>query len=83
MLTWVRSTHGKRELREELGIVRVPRRPLVQDWAPSDAEGDKILYVFSCGDPGADAAAIMGSLNGRSRPHFVVAKYCLPQDLPT
>jgi ADP-ribose pyrophosphatase YjhB (NUDIX family) len=41
-----------RELREELGIDRPPRRLLVTDWAPSDGEGDKILHVFDCGEIG-------------------------------
>jgi hypothetical protein len=27
---------------------------LVHDWAPSEAEGDKILYVFDCGELGED-----------------------------
>jgi 8-oxo-dGTP pyrophosphatase MutT (NUDIX family) len=44
----------ERELHEELGIRRSVVRLLVQDWAPSEAEGDKILYVFSCGDLGND-----------------------------
>jgi 8-oxo-dGTP pyrophosphatase MutT (NUDIX family) len=44
----------RRELREELGIEREPVRLLVQDWAPSQQEGDKILYVFSCGELGTD-----------------------------
>lgn len=25
---------------------------LVNDWAPDDAEGDKILYIFDCGELG-------------------------------
>lgn len=43
-----------RELREELGIDRVPTRVLVHDWAPTDTDGDKLLYVFDCGALGAD-----------------------------
>ncbi|UGT42421.1 NUDIX hydrolase [Nocardia yamanashiensis] len=43
------SAACRRELREELGLDRPPRRLLVHDWAPSDADGDKILYVFDCG----------------------------------
>jgi hypothetical protein len=27
---------------------------LVQDWAPNDSEGDKILYIFDCGELGED-----------------------------
>lgn len=48
----------RRELREELGIDRRPRRLLVVDWAPNDGEGDKILYVFDCGPLGEDEAQI-------------------------
>lgn len=44
----------RREIREEIGLDRGPVRLLVQDWAPNGQEGDKILYVFSCGDLGAD-----------------------------
>jgi 8-oxo-dGTP diphosphatase len=44
----------ERELREELGLTRRVKRLLVHDWAPNDAEGDKILYVFDCGELGED-----------------------------
>ncbi|WP_280378392.1 NUDIX hydrolase [Nocardia wallacei] len=44
----------ERELREELGLNRSVRRLLVHDWAPGDAEGDKVLYVFDCGELGDD-----------------------------
>ncbi|WP_414943372.1 NUDIX domain-containing protein [Amycolatopsis sp. cmx-11-32] len=57
-----------RELREELGITRTARRLLVHDWAPSDPEGDKILYVFACGDLGADETAIR--LDGEELDHW-------------
>lgn len=43
-----------REIREELGLERFPTRLLVNDWAPNEGEGDKLLYVFSCGPLGAD-----------------------------
>jgi 8-oxo-dGTP pyrophosphatase MutT (NUDIX family) len=42
----------RRELLEEIGLDRPARRLLVVDWAPSDGEGDKILYVFDCGQLG-------------------------------
>ena len=42
----------RREVREELGIDRAPQRLLVHDWAPSPAEGDKVLYLFYCGELG-------------------------------
>jgi len=44
----------EREIREELGLRRTVIRLLVHDWAPSDTEGDKILYVFDCGKLGED-----------------------------
>jgi 8-oxo-dGTP pyrophosphatase MutT (NUDIX family) len=44
----------EREVREELGLIRTAQRLLVHDWAPNDTEGDKILYVFDCGDLGGD-----------------------------
>ncbi|GAA5051503.1 NUDIX hydrolase [Nocardia callitridis] len=44
----------EREVREELGLNRSVRRLLVHDWAPSDSEGDKILYIFDCGALGDD-----------------------------
>lgn len=44
----------EREVREELGITRSATRLLVHDWAPSEREGDKLLYVFDCGILGED-----------------------------
>ena len=44
----------EREIREELGLERIVARLLVVDWAPNDAEGDKMLYVFDCGELGED-----------------------------
>ncbi|MFE6025629.1 NUDIX domain-containing protein [Streptomyces niveus] len=38
-----------REVREELDITPPIGRLLAMDWAPSDAEGDKILYLFDGG----------------------------------
>jgi ADP-ribose pyrophosphatase YjhB (NUDIX family) len=38
-----------REVREELGIEPPIGQLLVVDWAPRDAEGDKILFVFDGG----------------------------------
>ena len=46
------ATACRRELREELSIDRQPERLLVVDWALNDGEGDKILYVFDCGEVG-------------------------------
>ncbi|MFF3251066.1 NUDIX domain-containing protein [Actinacidiphila glaucinigra] len=39
-----------REVREELGITPPMGRLLAVDWAPSDAEGDKVLYIFDGGE---------------------------------
>jgi 8-oxo-dGTP diphosphatase len=44
----------EREVREELGLDRTVKRLLIHDWAPNDAEGDKILYIFDCGELGHD-----------------------------
>jgi 8-oxo-dGTP diphosphatase len=48
----------EREVHEELGLNRAVRRLLAHDWAPNDAEGDKILYVFDCGELGQNEDAI-------------------------
>lgn len=47
----------RREVGEELGIRPAIGPLLVIDWAPSPAEGDKVLYVFDGGELSADAAA--------------------------
>lgn len=44
----------RREIEEELGLQIDLGRLLVVDWAPSDAEGDKVLFVFDGGVLGAD-----------------------------
>ena len=44
----------EREVREELSLEVTVKRLLVHDWAPNDSEGDKILYVFDCGELGED-----------------------------
>ncbi|MFI7316003.1 NUDIX domain-containing protein [Streptomyces venezuelae] len=38
-----------REVQEELGITVALGRLLAVDWAPSDTEGDKVLYLFDGG----------------------------------
>ena len=48
----------QRELKEELGIDREVQRLLIVDWAPHADEGDKILYIFDCGELGADEQRI-------------------------
>ena len=47
-----------RELKEELGLDRVPVRLISVDWAPNEREGDKILFMFDCGTLGSDEARI-------------------------
>ncbi|MGW7573560.1 NUDIX domain-containing protein [Streptomyces sp. NPDC054765] len=47
----------RREVKEELGISPGIGPLLVVDWAPSDAEGDKVLYVFNGGQLLADEVA--------------------------
>ncbi|SFT88772.1 ADP-ribose pyrophosphatase YjhB, NUDIX family [Actinopolyspora lacussalsi subsp. righensis] len=47
-----------RELDEELGIRRYPSRILVVDWAPTDSEPDKLLWVFDCGELAEDEQRI-------------------------
>lgn len=44
----------RRELKEELGLDRKSQRLLAVDWAPSDSEGDKLLFLFDCGELGQD-----------------------------
>lgn len=36
-----------REVREELGLSIVVTKLLAVDWAPSEAEGDKLLFLFA------------------------------------
>jgi 8-oxo-dGTP pyrophosphatase MutT (NUDIX family) len=38
-----------REVREELGISPPLGRLLITDWAPNQAEGDKLLFIFDGG----------------------------------
>lgn len=40
----------RREVHEEIGLDRQPRRLLAVDWAPHEHEGDKLLFIFDCGD---------------------------------
>ncbi|RDI46200.1 NUDIX domain-containing protein [Nocardia mexicana] len=49
----------RREVNEELGIDLPPQRLLVHDWAPNPGEGDKILYVFHCGELAARETEIV------------------------
>ncbi|WP_037614113.1 NUDIX domain-containing protein [Streptomyces albus] len=47
----------RRDVEEELGITPPIGSLLVIDWAPSPAEGDKVLYVFDGDKLSPDAAA--------------------------
>ncbi len=47
-----------RELLEEIGLSRAPRRVLVVDWASAKTEGDKVVWVFDCGELGSDEQRI-------------------------
>jgi 8-oxo-dGTP diphosphatase len=73
----------RRELREELSIDRQPERLLVVDWAPNDSEGDKILYVFDCGEVGDDVTGIKFRDGEVDRCEWVpvglVAGYAIPR----
>lgn len=44
----------RRELGDELGLDRKPLRLLSVDWAPSEKEGDTLLFLFDCGELGED-----------------------------
>lgn len=44
----------KREVREELDVDPTIFELLVVDWAPSTAEGDKLLFVFNAGTMTSD-----------------------------
>lgn len=47
----------RREVREELSLTPTLGSLLAVDWAPSDAEGDKVLFVFDGGEIGQDELA--------------------------
>ena len=71
-----------RELLEELALDRPARRLLAVDWAPSDGEGDKILYVFDCGEIGDTSQIELR--DGRSTPgsgcqSSEIADYAIPR----
>jgi len=48
----------QREVAEELGLDRQPRRLIAVDWAPHEHEGDKLLFLFDCGTLGDDEQRI-------------------------
>lgn len=50
----------RRELHEELGIDLKPERLIAVDWAPSESEGDKLLFLFACGHLNAGLITLDG-----------------------
>lgn len=72
-----------REIREEIGLERSATRLLVLDWAPNDSDGDKILFVFSCGSLGDDEDRI--EVDGQEIDHWEwvsvdrVSEYVIPR----
>lgn len=52
------ATACRREVLEELGLDRQPQRLISVDWAPHEREGDKLLFLFDCGDLGDDEQCI-------------------------
>ncbi|MFE0089515.1 NUDIX domain-containing protein [Streptomyces sp. NPDC058991] len=46
-----------REVQEELGVTPPLGRLLAVDWAPSETEGDKVLYLFDGGQLPAEVLA--------------------------
>lgn len=73
----------RREISEELGLKRATGRLLVQDWAPSEKEGDKILYVFDGGELGTDEENIVLDENELDHwewiPVDALADYTIPR----
>jgi 8-oxo-dGTP pyrophosphatase MutT (NUDIX family) len=73
----------RRELKEELGIDREAQRLLIVDWAPREDEGDKILYIFDCGQLGADEQRIQLGADELDRWQWVPAgqlpEYAIPR----
>jgi 8-oxo-dGTP diphosphatase len=73
----------RRELKEELGIEREAQQLLIVDWAPHVDEGDKILYIFGCGDLGVDEQHIQLGSDELDQWEWVpvdqVAEYVIPR----
>lgn len=65
----------RREVKEELGLDVTIGDLLVVDWAPSDLEGDKVLFVFDGGTlTSRDVQAIVLASGEISGFDFVAAK---------
>lgn len=61
----------RREVHEEIGLDRQPRRLLAVDWAPHEREGDKLLFIFDCGDLADDEHSIQLDDDELDRWHWV------------
>ena len=48
-----------REVREELGFIPRLERLLAVDWAPSERDGDKLLFIFLADPNSFDASAVV------------------------
>ncbi|MBC3189963.1 NUDIX hydrolase [Pseudonocardia sp. C8] len=77
------ATACRREVAEELNLDRAPVALLSVDWAPSDKEGDKLLFVFDCGRLGDDAERIRLATNELDRWEWValddLESYVIPR----
>jgi 8-oxo-dGTP pyrophosphatase MutT (NUDIX family) len=77
------ATACQREVKEELGIQRSAQRLLIVDWAPNGSEGDKILYIFDCGEVGADEQRIQLQSDELDRREWVpvrrLPEYVIPR----
>ncbi len=73
----------RREVREELGLDRAPLRLVAVDWAPSEHEGDKMLFIFNCGLVGDDERNIKLDGNELDRWEWVsdnvLDRYLIPR----
>lgn len=73
----------RREIAEELGLDRQPHRFISVDWAPHEREGDKLLFLFDCGELGADEQRIHLAIDEIDRWDWVALdtlhRYVLPR----
>lgn len=77
------ATACRREIAEELGLDRLPHRFISVDWAPDEREGDKLLFLFDCGDLGDDERRIRLDADELDRWQWVdldqLDRYVLPR----
>jgi ADP-ribose pyrophosphatase YjhB (NUDIX family) len=73
----------RRELAEELRLDRQPQSLLAVDWAPNEREGDKVLWLFDCGQLGDDERYIQLDGTELDRWEWVpatsVSQYVIPR----